>query len=88
MSVAHNRKRRTSDICDGAPKGRGRCYHTSRSCFGLGIAAAAFLTSWALTSVCRQAVDLTTGISHERSAWRESVSAAKLFDPSDARLSI
>jgi hypothetical protein len=88
MSAVRNVKRRTSDICDGAPKGRGRYSNTSRSRFVLRLAAGAYLASWAFVGVGLIRIDLTTGFCHERSVLRASVTAAMLMDPADALSSI
>ncbi len=91
MSVVRNKKRRTNGICDGAPKGWGRCFDTVRSRFVLSLCAGAFFANNWITGVrcgprCR--VDLTTVICHEPSVSRASVAAAKLQDPADASLTI
>jgi hypothetical protein len=91
MSVVRNKKRRTSDICDGTPKGWGRCVDTVRSCFVLTLLAGAGLANNLITEVRRCSsgtVDQTVVICHEPSVSRESVAAAKLQDPADASLTI
>jgi hypothetical protein len=91
MSVVRNKKRRTSDICDGMPKGWGRCADTFRSCFVLALLAGASLANNLITEVHRcslATVDRTAVICHEPSVSRESVAAAKLQDPADASLTI
>ncbi len=91
MSVVRNKKRRTNDICDGAPKGRGRCADTVRSCFVLCLWAGACLASNFTAGVghCSSIdVDRTTVICQEPSVSRASGAAAKLQDPADASLTI
>jgi hypothetical protein len=91
MSVVHNTKRRTDDVCDGGPKGRGRCVNTFCSWFVLSLLAGGFLTNNLIAEEhrCRQAaVDPRAVICHERSVSRASVAAAKLQDPADASLTI
>jgi hypothetical protein len=91
MSVVRNKKRRTNDICDGAPKGWGRYANTARSCFVLCLTAGYFLESSAIVSVSRcslGSVDQPTVICQEPSVSRASVAAAKLQDPADASLTI
>jgi hypothetical protein len=91
MSVVRNKKRRTSDICDGTPKGWGRCADTVRSCFVLALFVGTFLANNLITEVRRcgsGTVDRTAVICHEPSVSRESVAAAKLQDPADASLTI
>jgi hypothetical protein len=91
MSVVRNKKRRTSDICDGTPKGWGRCVDTVSSWFVLSLLVGTFLTNNLVAEVRRcfpGMVDQTTVICHEPSVSRESVAAAKLQDPADASLTI
>jgi hypothetical protein len=91
MSVVRNKERRTSGICDGTPKGRGRCVNTVRSCFVFALLAGAGLANSLITEVRRcslGAVDRIPVICHEPSVSRESVAAAKLQDPADASLTI
>ncbi|GLH78888.1 hypothetical protein SSBR45G_37970 [Bradyrhizobium sp. SSBR45G] len=91
MSVVHNTKRRTNDICDGAPKGRGRRADKARSRYVLTIAA---WVVWAgivvggLLSWSTSAVDLSSVICHEPRVSRASVADAKLKEPADASLTI
>ena len=91
MSVVRNKERRTDGICDGAPKGRGRCVDTVRSWFVLLVLAGACLANTLVMGVdraCSRLVDQTPVICHEPSVSRESVAAAKLQDPADASLTI
>jgi hypothetical protein len=91
MSVVRNKKRRTDDHCDGAPKGRGRCADTVRSCFVLLLLAGACLASNSTEAVRRCSsndVDRATVICQEPSVSRASGAAAKLQDPADASLTI
>jgi hypothetical protein len=91
MSVVRNKKRRTNDICDGAPKGRERCVNTSRSRFVLALLAGICVANSLITEVCRCSsgtVDRTEVICHEPSVSRASGAAAKLQDPADASLNI
>jgi len=91
MSVVYNAKRRTNDICDGAPKGRVRCADAARSCFVLALVAGAFLSGNTITGFPRcsiGAIDPGTVICHEPSVSRASVADAKLQDPADASLTI
>jgi hypothetical protein len=91
MSVVHNEKRRADDICDGAPKGRGRCVNTFRSCFVLALFAGIGLANNLITEVCHCSlgkVDRTEVICQEPSVSRASGAAAKLQDPADASLNI
>jgi hypothetical protein len=91
MSVVHNTKRRTNDICDGAPKGRVRCVDTVCSRFVLALVVGAI---WAGSIVqgfplrSFGAVDPWEVICHEPSVSRASVADAKLKDPADASLTI
>jgi hypothetical protein len=91
MSVVHNTKSRANDICDGAPKGRGRCADTVRSCFVLVLLAGAYLSNNIVVGISRcfpGEVDPAKVICHEPSGSRASVADAKLQDPADASLNI
>jgi hypothetical protein len=91
MSVVHNTKRRTNDICDGAPKGRVRCVDILCSRFVLTLAVGAVWAGATLLSFPRcslGAVDPPKVICHEPSVSRASVADAKLKDPADASLTI
>jgi hypothetical protein len=91
MSVVRNKKRRTNGICDGAPKGWGRCVNTVRSWFVLSLLAGVCLANNSIIGVSRgfpSAIDPTTVICHEPSVSRASGAAAKLQDPADASLTI
>jgi hypothetical protein len=91
MSVVRNKKRRTSDICDGTLKGWGRCVDTVRSCFVLTLLVGACFANNLIAEVSRcspGAVDQIRVICQEPSVSRESVAAAKLQDPADASLTI
>jgi hypothetical protein len=91
MSVVHNTKRRANDICDGAPKGRGRCAGITRSRFVLALVAWTICTGTPSIGFPRPpvgAVDPAKVICHEPSVSRASVADAKLKDPADASLTI
>jgi hypothetical protein len=91
MSVVRNKKRRTDDFCDGAPKGRGRCANTARSRYVLMLLMGACLASNFTIGVPRCSpnnVDRAIVICQEPSVSRASGADAKLQDPADASLTI